>query len=366
LAQQTTDMPGIENSAGYLASGTSIQPRTTSESSAMIHGSIGNWTAMVHANGFLVDVQQSGPRGRDKLFFTNWIMPMLHRQFGRQGVTFRVMTSFEPATITKRRYPLLFQTGETAYGLSIVDGQHPPDFFMELAAKYDVAAGERVHMFVYGGPVGEASLGPTAFPHRASASENPLAPIGHHQQDSTHIATNVINAGVIAGPVQIEASTFHGREPDEGRWNIGRGKPDSFAARLTIAPFRSLTGQISSGRINEPESTDPKLDTIRTTASLHYNAQFPSGHVAASLNLGQEQECQRRSAENFQLVQPRTHREAQTQLGMDAYREPTVTSRCCPCSRIPTRRHVSCVDLSDRASARSTIRIRRLVSIMSF
>src|SRR5262249_34943649 len=208
FAQQSTNMAGVENSVGYLASGTSIEPKTTSESTAMIHGSVGNWTAMLHANAFLVDVQQNGARGHDKLFSTNWIMPMIHRQFGRQGLSFRAMLSFEPATITKRRYPLLFQTGETAYGLSIIDGQHPHDLFMELAGRYDVTAGEGIHLFVYGGPVGEAALGPTPFPHRASASENPLAPLGHHQQDSTHIATNVISVGAARGPVQLEASTF--------------------------------------------------------------------------------------------------------------------------------------------------------------
>jgi len=280
------NMPGIENTVGYIASGTSIQPRTTSESSAMIHGSLGNWTAMLHANAFLVDVQQTGPKGRDKLFGANWIMPMVHRQIGRQGLTFRTMVSLEPATITKREYPLLFQTGETAYGLSLVNGQHPHDLFMELAARYDVSLGDRSQLFLYGGPVAEAALGPTAFPHRPSSSENPLAPLGHHQQDSTHIATNTVNLGFTHGPLQLEASTFHGREPDENRWNIGRGKPDSFAARLTLAPHKNVNGQFSTGRINAPEATDPGLDTIRTTASLHYNQPIPSGNISSSLIWG--------------------------------------------------------------------------------
>src|SRR5438309_9226541 len=117
---QTSSMPGVENSVGYLASGTSIQPKTTSESSPMIHSSIGNWAVMFHANAFVVDVQQSGPRGRDKAFATNWLMPMIERAFGRHALTFRTMLSLEPLTVTNRRYPLLFQTGETAYGLSII------------------------------------------------------------------------------------------------------------------------------------------------------------------------------------------------------------------------------------------------------
>ena len=105
---------------------------------------------------------------------------MLSREFGRQSVMFRVMLSLEPATVTKREYPELFQTGETAHGLPVVDGQHPHDFFMELAGRYDFVLNDRTRLFIYGGPVGEPALGPTAFPHRASASENPVAALGHH------------------------------------------------------------------------------------------------------------------------------------------------------------------------------------------
>src|SRR5437868_8457212 len=85
------NMPGMaamENSVGFLSSGTSLEPKTTSESAPVIHKSLGNWTLMFHANGFLVDTQQSGPRGGDKLYSVNWLMPMLSRDFGRQTVTF--------------------------------------------------------------------------------------------------------------------------------------------------------------------------------------------------------------------------------------------------------------------------------------
>src|SRR5687768_8796688 len=79
FAAQAMNMPGVENSVGYLSSGTSVQPATTSESAAMVHKTIGNWMAMVHANAFLVDIQQNGQRGGDKFFSTNWAMPMLVR-----------------------------------------------------------------------------------------------------------------------------------------------------------------------------------------------------------------------------------------------------------------------------------------------
>jgi hypothetical protein len=211
-------MPGMaamENLVGFLSSGTSIEPKTTSEFAPMFHTSLGNWTLMFHANGFLIGTQETGQRAADKLFSTNWLMPMLARDFGRQTLTLKTMLSLEPATITGRRYPELFQSGETAYGLPIVDGQHPHNFFMEIAGRYEYRLSERTRLFIYGGPVGEPALGPTAYPHRASASENPVAVLGHHEQDSTHVSYSVITVGGGGGPIQIEAPTFHGGEPGE-------------------------------------------------------------------------------------------------------------------------------------------------------
>ena len=70
LAQQTMNMRGVENSVGFHASGTSIEPKATSESTPMIHKALGNWTLMFHANAFAVDLQQTGLHGRDKFFST--------------------------------------------------------------------------------------------------------------------------------------------------------------------------------------------------------------------------------------------------------------------------------------------------------
>src|SRR3989441_373670 len=85
-AQMT--MPGMaamENSVGFLSSGTSVEPKNTSEFAPMIHTSLGKWTFMFHANAFLADTQLSGPRGGDKLFSVNWLMPMNSRDFGLFG-----------------------------------------------------------------------------------------------------------------------------------------------------------------------------------------------------------------------------------------------------------------------------------------
>ena len=283
-------MAAMENSVGFIASGTSIEPKVTSEFSPMLHKSFGNWTFVFHANAFIVNTQQTGPRGHDKSYSTNWLMPMVSRDFGRQTITFRTMLSLEPATVTLRRYPELFQTGETAFGLPIVDAQHPHDLFMEIAGRYDFRVGEQTSLYLYGGPRGEPALGPTPYPHRASASEDPVAVLGHHQQDSTHISNNVLTVGVVRGPAQLEASTFHGREPDENRWNIDGGKPDSFSSRLTMAFGPTLVAQFSIGRINNREALEPDLDTLRMTASVQHSLRFSSGHISSSLIWGRNKD----------------------------------------------------------------------------
>ncbi len=289
-AQSMPGMSAMESSVGFLSSGTTVEPKNTSEFVPMVHATIGNWTLMFHANAFVLDTQQTGPRGRDKFYSANWFMPMLTREFGRHSFFARTMLSLEPATVSKRRYPELFQTGETAYGLPIVDGQHPHDFIMELAGRYEFRLSDRTQVFVYGGPVGDPALGPTAFPHRASASENPMAALAHHQQDSTHISNNVVTLGIVQGRVQLEASTFHGQEPNENRWNIDGGTPDSFASRLTVGVTNGLTGQVSAGRINDREALHPTADTFRMTASLSHNKRFSSGHIASSLIWGRNKD----------------------------------------------------------------------------
>src|SRR5450631_2490094 len=102
-----------------LASGTSLNPLAWPMPMSMARK--GSWTLMYMAQGFLVDTQQSGPRGGDKLYSTNWGMASAQHSLGRGKLMFDAMLSLEPATVTNRSYPLLFQTGETAYGRPLTD-----------------------------------------------------------------------------------------------------------------------------------------------------------------------------------------------------------------------------------------------------
>jgi len=271
----------------HSTSGTDAEPESTPSEMLMV--SKGSWTFMLHGEGFLNEIQQTGPRGTDKLFSTNWFMPMAQRRLATGTLTLRTMLSLEPATVTERRYPELFQQGETAYGLPIVDGQHPHDFFMELAALYDYKVGERTLLSLYFAPVGDPALGPIAYPHRASASEDPVAPLGHHLQDSTHISDDVVTVGVTHRGLRLEASGFHGREPDESRWSIQAGAIDSWSTRVTVNPAQDWSLQYSIAQLHSPEALQPTENIRRMTASLMYNRPIRSGNWASIILWGRNQ-----------------------------------------------------------------------------
>lgn len=283
VAQMPMNMGGaagtpIENVLRHSGSGTDLEPGSSAPPMLM-KMTPRAWMLMLHGEAWIVEQQQTGPRGRDKLFSANWVMPMAQRPIGAGQLTLRMMLSLEPATISGRYYPELFQQGETAFGKPIQDGQHPHNLFMEVAGFYDHKLGNHVDATLYGGPVGDPALGPEAFPHRASASEDPLAPLGHHLEDSTHIAWDVATGGVTLGGermgARLEASGFHGREPDENRWHIEVGAMDSWATRLSLMASRDWVGQYSLGLLHSPEALHPAEDVLRQTASITWHHAFP-------------------------------------------------------------------------------------------
>jgi hypothetical protein len=278
----------IEEILHHGTAGTSAEPASTPHEMLMTEK--GAWMLMFHGGGFLASQQQTGPRGGDKVFGASWLMPMLRRQLGPGTFTARAMLSLDPATFTGRRYPELFQLGESAFGKPIVDGQHPHDFFMELAMLYDLKLGENTLLSFYAAPVGDPAMGPEAFPHRASASEDVLAVLGHHLQDSTHIANDVVTVGLTYKNARIEASAFHGREPDEDRWDIDAGAINSWSARLTINPAPNWSGQYSVTRLKSPEQLIPAESTLRMTASVSYNRPLAHGNWASTLVWGRNRD----------------------------------------------------------------------------
>ena len=302
---QSTMQMGPENFIDaiqlHTTSGTSAEPNSTE--APMLMTTKGKWTLMFHGTAWINMIQQSGARGQDKFFSTNWFMPMAQRQIGRGELTLRTMISLEPATVTQRFYPLLFQQGETAFGKPINDGQHPHDFIMELAALYDLRLGQDALLSFYAAPVGDPAMGPSAYPHRASAAENPVASLGHHMQDSTHIANDVVTGGLTYKKARIEFSGFHGREPDEFRWNIDSGAIDSWSTRVTVQPGQNWSAQYSFAHLTSPEQLHAADDIQRMTASVSYNRPLSKGSWASTLLWGRNRVVQSGQISNGYLAE---------------------------------------------------------------
>jgi hypothetical protein len=252
------------------ASGTALLPAADGDGHAGVHLASGDWRVMLHGHLWAAVTDQGGPRGDDMAFVQSMGMVSATRPLGEAArLELRTMFSLEPA-MGARGYPNLLASGETAGGVPLVDRQHPHDLFMELAARIEADIAPATTAFLYGGPVGEPALGPAAFMHRRSARYQTMSPIGHHWFDSTHITYGVVTAGIRSRSLQIEASAFRGREPDEERWGIETPRLDSWSARLTLTPSPNWTMQVSHGRIESPETLHGGADERRTTASVHY------------------------------------------------------------------------------------------------
>jgi hypothetical protein len=237
---------------------------------SMLMRDAGSWSLMFMGEAFVVETQQSGPRGTDKVYSTNWAMGEATHELWGGAFMFQLMLSAEPATVTRRSYPELFQTGETAYGRPLVDEQHPHNFLMGAGFHYAHPVGKRALVDFYYAPVGDPALGPQAFPHRPSAAELPQATLGHHWQDSTHIAYNVAEIAFKRDWFRLEVSSFYGTEPGENRWTVGWGTMNSYSARASVYPSRHWMAQVSAGRLTKPERQSPG-DVVRATASIHYS-----------------------------------------------------------------------------------------------
>ncbi|HEX4602339.1 MAG TPA: hypothetical protein VH116_13160 [Gemmatimonadales bacterium] len=270
-----------------LGSGTAWQPDATPMHDA--HMRFGAWMVTLHGRGFLQYDSQSGPRGAHQVGFTNWAMAMAMRTLGGGALVLRGMLSAEPWTIGARGYPLLLQSGESYGGAPLHDRQHPHDLFMELAALYERPIARNLALSLYLAPVGEPAVGPVAFPHRASAAGDPIAPLAHHWQDGTHVTFGVLTAGLFTRVVKLEASWFNGREPDENRTDFDyRGRRlDSYGARLSVNPTPRWSVSAWYAYLKSPEELHPDEALHRLgAAALTTQAVGPAGTWSAALIYG--------------------------------------------------------------------------------
>ena len=300
-AKTNDDMAGMDMGAGSPAmamhgllgrygmsreaSGTSWQPQAAAHEGIDVMA--GDWMAMLHGRVLGIYDWQSGPRGDSQIFSSSMAMAMASRDFAGGGTLgLKAMVSGDPF-MGRRGYPLLLASGETADGVThLVDRQHPHDMLMELAASYSQPISGSDSVFLYGGYPGEPALGPSAYMHRISASDNPMTPIAHHWLDSTHVAFGVVTAGFIHDDLKLEVSQFTGREPDQHRFNFDAARFDSTAVRLSWNPSPNWSLQVSHGWLTSPEALDPTIDERRFTASATYFDHFAVGDLAATLAFG--------------------------------------------------------------------------------
>jgi hypothetical protein len=266
-------------------SGTAWLPETTAMYA--LHRQHGDWALMFHGNAFLQFLHEAANehRGSTQGGSINWAMAMARRDLGPGRVGLRTMLSLEPATIRGCGYPDLLATGETCDGEGIHDKQHPHDFLMELAAEYERPLRGDLRWQAYAGLAGEPALGPVAYPHRLSAMPNPIAPIGHHWLDASHLTFGVVTGALFTGRWKVDASLFNGREPDEDRWDLDLGALDSFSARASFAPAPAVVLQISAGHLNEAEAAEgggPRVDVDRMTASATFHRAWGGNSIWAS------------------------------------------------------------------------------------
>ncbi len=279
--------PGIPMTHAYSlslpmnrnGSGTGWLPDESPMNGYMLH--TGKWMLMFHGSVFLrytsTDITHEGTKGLSRWDAPNWFMGMAQRRVGENGlVKLGLMLSLDRLTEGGDGYPLLFQSGETWEGKPLVNRQHPHDLFAELSVGYTQRLSKDIDITGYFGYPGEPALGPVAFMHRVSSSNNPDAPLSHHWQDASHITFGVMTLGLRYKIFKLEGSAFNGSEPDEERWGFDKIKLNSYSYRLSVNPSKNFALQFSQGFIKSPEALEPGVDVTRTTASVIHSHNFTS------------------------------------------------------------------------------------------
>ena len=279
-------MPGMNHAYSLSlpmnrnGSGTAWNPDNTPMYMLMKHGKKDMW--MFHGSVWLrynnQELTDKTSRSSVRFDAPNWFMGMYNRQVGANGLlNVTGMFSLDALTVGKAGYPLLFQSGESFNGKTLVDRQHPHDLFAALSVGYTQRLSKKVDVFGYFGYPGEPAISAPTFMHRISALNDPDAPLSHHWQDATHITFGVATLGVRLDKFKVELSKFTGREPDEKRFGFDRMKFDSYSYRLSYNPGKAWALQFSQAYLHSPELLHPEENIWRYTASALYATPVKQG-----------------------------------------------------------------------------------------
>jgi hypothetical protein len=232
---------------------------------------------------FGVASEVPGPRGASGIAAPNHFMIGVTRAAGTHGqLSLDLMGTVDLWSYPRAGYPELLQVGEQrADGEPYIDAQHPHSSpIMGLTLGYAFAFGATRSLRFSFAPRGASTDGPVAFMHRASARDNPDAPLGHHVgQDVGHISSTVLAAQLVLGRATLEASAFNGMEPAPTHVDLPMGRLDSGAARvaLQVAPTHRLTA--SMARVRQGDEAFPGSEVAtRWSASWQDDASRSPGH----------------------------------------------------------------------------------------
>lgn len=214
---------------------------------------------MLMGNAYLVDSGAQGPRGYHQIASPNWLMFNGGVDLARwYRLELDLMLTAELWTFPARGYPELLQIGEAdARGVPYIDAQHPhtsPVMGLALTQVFSLSATRTRLLRLAFAPRGLSPDGPVPFMHRPTGMLNPDAPLGHHiGQDVGHITSTVLGLGLYLDGTILEASTFHGREPEPAEVNLPLGAPDSFGARVSHRIGRPYLVSVSAAYVHDPE-----------------------------------------------------------------------------------------------------------------
>jgi hypothetical protein len=226
------------------------------------------WKPFFDGAVFLTHASQAGPdTSENKFFSTNWLSAGAERRYGDFTIIAGGRVSLEPFTIPKDGYPQLLQ-----YAPPLVDHMRAQDLVQEAAIglQWRIAR-------LYLAPVGEPPLGADPFAQRVTSMDFAEAPFAYDVQESFHVATRVIGAGVTTNAVSVDGAVFHHSQTTGRHASIDDGDIDSWSARLTFAPHARLSAQISSGRLGD-------ANTDVSSASMTYHGSAVSGSLLWTKN----------------------------------------------------------------------------------
>lgn len=205
------------------------------------------WRPFFEGAVFGTYASQAGPEEpENQALSTNWFATGFERRSDTLTILVGGRFSLEPLTIAEEGYPQLFQYISPQSGGPLIDHMRAHDLVQELA----IAAQWRA-LRLYVAPVGEPTLGGEPHFQRASGIDFAEAPFAFDVQESFHVATRVITAGVATKAILVEGGVFHASNSTGRHTTIDDGDIDSWSARVTFLPTERISAQLSSGRLGD-------------------------------------------------------------------------------------------------------------------